>query len=109
MACAVTPDGRRVVFAFIDGTLKAWDLESGSFDVIFDSSDLLTGCAVSPDGRRVASVARDKPLRIWDLDSGYLVATSEVPIDWAAHIVVTPDRRCLVSAAKAIEVWDLDR
>jgi WD40 repeat protein len=29
MACAVTPDGRRVVSASNDRTLKAWDLESG--------------------------------------------------------------------------------
>ena len=28
-ACAVTPDGRRVVSASDDKTLKVWDLESG--------------------------------------------------------------------------------
>lgn len=26
LACAVTPDGRRVVSASYDGTLKVWDL-----------------------------------------------------------------------------------
>src|SRR5262249_18362685 len=29
-ACAVTPDGRRVVSASYDQTLKVWDLESGA-------------------------------------------------------------------------------
>ena len=28
-ACAVTPDGRRVVSASADNTLKVWDLETG--------------------------------------------------------------------------------
>ena len=28
-ACAVTPDGRRVVSASDDNTLKVWDLETG--------------------------------------------------------------------------------
>src|SRR5664279_1778676 len=50
-SCAFSPDGRRIVSASRDNTLKIWDAESGA------ELATLTGhnCAFSPDGRRIVS------------------------------------------------------
>ncbi len=57
-ACAVSPDGRRVVSASYDQTLKVWDLESGcELSTLRGHADRVTACAVMPDGRRVVSAS----------------------------------------------------
>jgi WD40 repeat protein len=61
----VTPDGRRVVSAAGDATLKVWDLESGrALATLEDHTDEVSGCAVTPDGRCVVSASRDKTLKV---------------------------------------------
>src|SRR6185436_6011055 len=74
--CAVTADGRRVVSASADGTLKIWDLEAGRVLATLEGhGDVVTGCAVTADGRRVVSASADGTLRVWDLDAGRALAT----------------------------------
>jgi hypothetical protein len=67
-ACAVTPDGQRVVSASHDQTLSVWDLESGrAIATLAGHAGEVNACAVTPDGRRVVSASRDRTLRVWDL------------------------------------------
>jgi hypothetical protein len=52
-ACAVTPDGRRVVSASYDSTLKVWDLETGRpLATLEGHADRAWACAVTPDNRQ---------------------------------------------------------
>jgi WD40 repeat protein len=77
-ACAVTPDGRRVVSASEDQTLKVWDLASGRAVATLEGHALgVNACAVTPDGRRVVSASEDQTLKVWDLESGRAMATLE--------------------------------
>jgi WD40 repeat protein len=110
-ACAVTADGRRVVSASHDQTLKVWDLDSGrELATLQGHASVVTACAVTPDGRRVVSASADQALTVWDLDSGRELATLQ---GQAAHVTacaVTPDGRRVVSASRdqTLRVWDLD-
>ena len=58
-ACAVSPDGRYIVSASRDQTLKVWEMESGECLTTLYLDGPLSGCAWHPDGQRIiASGAR---------------------------------------------------
>jgi WD40 repeat protein len=82
--CAVTPDGRRVISASTDGTLKVWDLETRHLLLTvqgtakeYSASATVLACTVTPDGRRVLSASMDSTLKLWDLETGRTLATLE--------------------------------
>jgi WD40 repeat protein/nucleoside phosphorylase len=109
-ACAVTPDGRRVVSASSDNTLKVWDLASGYAEATLKGhSGPVTACAVTPDGRRVVSASWDRTLKVWDLASGRSEAILEGHSSRVTGCAVTPDGRRVVSTSwdRTLKIWDL--
>jgi WD40 repeat protein len=110
-ACAVTPDGRRVVSASADGTLKVWDLNTGrTLAALVGHALGVNACAVTTDGRRVVSASMDGTLKLWDLDSGCVLATLEDRAGWVTTCAVSPDGRYVISASddSALTVRDLE-
>jgi WD40 repeat protein len=64
----MSPGGRRVVSASGDGTLKVWDLETGSVvQTVEVRSNMVHSLAVTPDERRVVFASADNTLRVWEL------------------------------------------
>jgi WD40 repeat protein len=88
---AVTPDGRRVISASWDKTLKVWDLHTGAvLRTLEGHSGLVLAVAVTPDGKRVISASSDNTLKVWDLDTGGVLRTLEGH-SWPVHgVAVTP-------------------
>jgi WD40 repeat protein len=110
-ACAVTPDGKRVISASFDRTLRVWDLDSGCpLATLQGHSDRVLACAVTPDGSRVISASTDRTLRVWDLGSGNTLAVLQGHSDEVLACAVTPDGRRVVSASEdnTLRVWDLE-
>jgi len=62
---AITADGRRVVSASYDKTLKVWDLETGALICTFNCDGRVDCAAVAPDGRTF--VAGDAGGRVYFL------------------------------------------
>jgi WD40 repeat protein len=112
-ACAVTPDGRRVVSASSDGTLKIWDLDSGRVLVTMKGhTDEVRACEVTADGRRVISASADGTLKIWDLEDhkiGRALATLQGHADWVNACAVTRDGERVISASDdgTLKIWEL--
>ncbi|WP_375769088.1 SIR2 family protein [Archangium gephyra] len=109
--CAVTPDGRRVVSASWDGTLKIWDLETGrELVALVGHGNYVIACAVTPDGRHVVSASHDGTLKVWELRTGREVVTLVGHAREVNDCVVTPDGRRVVSASYdgTLKVWELE-
>ena len=105
-ACAVTPDGRRLVSASGDKTLKVWDLATRhEVATLHGHTGRVTACAVTPDGLRVVSASEDKTLKVWDLDSGACLFTHRANVDYRA---VAATATTIVAGDTAGSVWFLD-
>jgi WD40 repeat protein len=110
-ACAVTPDGRCVISAALDGTLKVWDLGAGRvLATLDDHAGSVNGCAVMPDGRRVVSAYFDGTVKVWDLEAGAVLATLRGHAGEVTACAVMPDGRRVISASadRTLKIWDLD-
>jgi len=108
---AVTPDGRRVVSASRDETLRLWDLESGEMVRMLEGYTAgVRAVAVTPHGGSAVSAAMDGTLRLWDLESGQTLCTLKGHTAGIDDVAVTPDGHYVVSASddRTLRLWDLE-
>jgi WD40 repeat protein len=107
---ALTPDGRCVVSASEDTTLKVLDLASGACLRTLQGHRSSVECvALTPDGRHAVSASWDHTLKVWDLASGECLRTLTGHTDWVTSVALTPDGRCAISASNdhTLKMWDL--
>jgi WD40 repeat protein len=72
VACAFSLDGRRIVSASHDNTLKVWDAETGRCEATLEGhGGRVNACAFSPDGQRIVSASEDRALKLWGTDTAF--------------------------------------
>jgi hypothetical protein len=108
--CAYSPDGRWIVSASYDQTLKVWDASSGTAHLTLQGyTDWLRGCTYSPDGRWIVSASSDQTLKVWDASSGTAHLTLRGHAGSVTGCAYSPDGRWIVSASRdhTLKVWDV--
>jgi small GTP-binding protein len=108
---AITPDGKLVVSASEDNTLRVWEIDSGRCIAILKGHTAgAYGVAITPDGKLAVCASWDTTLRVWEIDSGKCIATLEGHTEAATGVAITPDGRLAISASDdtTLRVWEID-
>ncbi|MEW6209158.1 MAG: tail fiber domain-containing protein [Acidobacteriota bacterium] len=108
-ALALTPDGRMLISASHDNTVKLWAMPEGAWLATLPAhTGDVTRLAITPDGKMLVTASADA-LRLHTLPDGQLQAVLDAHTDIINAIAITPDGKMLVSASndKTARVWSL--
>src|SRR5258706_13850488 len=108
-AVAFLPDGKRLISASHDATLKLWYLEIGEcLHTFVGRGQPVRAVAISSDGRRVASASQDSTARIWDVETGEQFAQLAGHDGPGMGIAFLPDGTLLtVGEDGTLRIWSI--
>lgn len=107
---AFTRDGRRLVTASWDGTLKIWNWSAGDLlQTLTGHTDRIWDLELSADGETLASASWDNTVRLWQFRHPALVRFQNhtAPI---IDVAASPDGRTIATASDdfAVQLWQPD-
>jgi WD40 repeat protein len=108
---SITPDGKYVVSASVEGTIKLWDMKNGRLIRTFGSYSFSSNTfAITPDGKHILTGGGgDNSLKLWEFDTGKHIRTykgHDAPIN---SISISPDGRYALSGSgdTTLKLWDI--
>jgi WD40 repeat protein len=104
----ITTDGTKVISASQDGTLRVWNIHTGTTEARLDAEGVLA-FDVSPDERTVVAGCENGKLIAWDLQAGQRLFRVRAHSSYITAVACTLDSTRVASASGdgTIRVWDL--
>jgi NACHT domain- and WD repeat-containing protein len=104
----ITTDGTQVISASQDGTLRVWNIHTGTTEVRLDAKGVVA-FDVSPDERTVVAGCGNGKLIAWDLQAGRELFQVRAHSSHITAVACTLDSTRVASASYdgTIQVWDL--
>lgn len=104
-----SPDGRRIVSASSDSTIRVWDATTGTQigHPLKGHKGCVNSAVFSPDGKKIASASSDSTIRIWDATTGKQIGQLIGHTDNVLSAAFSPDGTSVVSASidRTIRIW----
>ena len=108
-AMAFSPDGNTMVSAGADGTVRAWNVENQTSEILTDLDGPVHAVAFSPDGRLLITGGEDTIVRVWAAEGTLLI---ELPGHRGpVHTVaVSPDGETLATGSgdNTVRLWKIE-
>ncbi|MGD1909292.1 MAG: AAA family ATPase [Rivularia sp. (in: cyanobacteria)] len=111
LAVTVTPNGRYLISASKDHTIKVWNLQTGEeLFTLSGHNDWVLTLAVTPDSKQIISGSKDKTIKIWSLETGKELFTLKNHTRKVNVLAVTSDGKQVISASddSTFRVWSLE-
>ena len=111
ISASFSPDGRRIISASHDQTLKVCDAETGEcLQTLSGHECAVISASFSPDGRRIVSASNDETVRVWDAETGECLQTLSGHENDVTSASFSTDGRRVVSASgdTTVRVWDVE-
>jgi len=91
---ALGPDGRRVVSASFDRTLRIWDIATRQcLSCLKGHTGEAVDAVWTPDGRMILSASLDGTVRVWDSATGHCLAMYFAGMEVRSVCAPWPDGR----------------
>lgn len=101
-------DGKYVISASEDPTIKVWDIETGKLVQAFERAEGHLGAiSITIDGKNILSSTGNKNVDVWGLPDGNLINQLRGHNSNIAEIKVSSDKVCTLSVDGAVRIWDL--
>ena len=113
---AVSPDGLAIASGSFDGTIKIWNLETGTLIRTLtghsDAGEMVSSVAIAPNGTLLVSSSNGYggTIKIWNLATGELLSTIPGTSLGISSIAISPDSQLLASGSEEgnIYLWNLE-
>ncbi|ETO15612.1 WD-40 repeat protein [Reticulomyxa filosa] len=103
-------DGRKIVSASYDHTVRIWDAESGKqLQTFRGHTDRVFAARFSPDGHAVVSCSGDGTIRLWDIHTRNEVMKFKNDSNKIWDVNFSPDGKYIISCLRdnTIRLWDI--
>lgn len=105
---AFSPDGQRLASGASDGTIKIWDVNSGSCQT-FECDSPVLSIVFSPDGQQLVSGLYDQ-IQVWDIkESSFYLQTSKSFNHQVYSVIFSRNGRFAFGLSNGVVgVWDME-